>query len=142
MAYDSPFPPNATLLFSQPEPLLVAAYLNPAGGNAQFAALEAGGVGSIALKGRAVSPLALPNTLQPDQEAAAILWRVSDASPLPEFASVAEYEDYCAENQALIQQEGRFFLQPITTGVWGVEEVLGQKLQGYLQAAVIWTDSP
>lgn len=138
---DSPFPPNAVLVFQFPQPLLVVAYLRPSSNAAyQQEALVAGGVGSVALKGRAVSPSRMPNTLQAEQQADCTLWRVDDLFALPAFASIAEYEDFRAANPQRITQQGQFHLEPITVGVFGVEDVLGDGLRGYLQTAVSWGD--
>lgn len=142
MTYSGVFPANATLLFGQPEPLLIVAYLRESSNSAyQLQALDAGGIGSTALSGRAIAPDRLPNTLRGGQQAECIIWAVGDAFELPVFGSIAEYEQFVLDNQSAINQQGQFFLDAGVRGVFGVEEVLGERLRGYLQSSTGWVDA-
>lgn len=142
MTYSNPFPPNATLVFRYPEPLLIVAYLRESSNSAyQLQALDAGGIGSTALSGRAVAPDSLPNNLRGGQQAECIIWAVGDDFQLPVFESLSEYEQFLLDNQSAINQQGQFFLDAGIRGVFGVEDVLGEKLRGYLQSSTGWVDA-
>lgn len=149
------FPSTATLLFKVPttytvgdsgvlqttaQPLIVLAYLTQQSARAlPEGALE---LGQIALKGRCNSPPALPNSLQLEQAAECILWRIGGGFTLPasnsEWADVTAYQTWALANAAHIDRQGTFLLGGDTWGAYGVEAVLGAKLSGVLATKAAW----
>jgi hypothetical protein len=148
---------TATLLFDVPvgsvtdpqgqaatatEPLIVVAYLRPAGYSAQPA--PDGVLLGQPMTGRCVAPASLPPTIQAEQRAEAIFWRAGlgqMALPSTGFAALGAYQAFVAANRGSIAIQGEFYWSANIPGGLGVESVLGDKISGRFVARSSWVDS-
>lgn len=147
------FPANATLVFTQPggvagydqglaqvypAGLLVVASLSVDSAQSREMMADADLI-RIPLKGRAITPLALPNTVIPGSQATVELWRVGGGFSVPEsFESFGDYQAFVANNQAQIIQRGDFFLKADIGSRFQVQAILGDKIEGHLISESAW----
>jgi hypothetical protein len=149
------FPPNATLIFDNPtalstmadgvpvvpsEPFLLVASVSLDSSQRRELMADAD-LFKVPLKGRAVTPKALPNTIKPGSQAKGIFWRVGGGFKVPvSFASISEYEQFVIDNEAQILVSGDFFIKVDLGSRFGVQNILGDRVDGHLVTEVAWED--
>jgi hypothetical protein len=123
-------------------PLIVVAYLK-ADSNYRAQAVVDGQASGQTMSGRMVQPAAMPPTVQDGQVAEITFWRIGAGFELPSLGweSLADYQDYQADNLEAIAAIGEFVWEAIPPGGFGVEAVLGDKIRGKFVARSSWTDS-
>lgn len=92
----------------------------------------------IILEGRTVSPAALPNWILPGSKAIAHLWRVDGSFALPETFTADELDAFLESNSNQVTQTGTFFLKGSIGSRFGVQEILGDRIDGRLFLNVAW----
>lgn len=158
----SVLPANAVIVFSQPtasedplftgfgdygpvteaNPLIVVAFLKPLG--APTANPEvAGNRATTQVQGYLISPSLMPSEIQPQQTGRCAFWRVGmgDGFVLPtSFADLAAYDAFVLANAAKMANVGTFTVDANIPGPFGVEAILGDRLNGTFTAETSWTD--
>ena len=94
------------------------------------------------LKGRAITPKALPNTIKPGTSGQCYVWRLTSSFKLPEsFASLEALETFAEANEGNILQNGVFYLKADTGSKFKVQQILGDKIVGSLTTKVAWDET-
>ncbi|HEY9737540.1 MAG TPA: hypothetical protein V6D06_14700 [Trichocoleus sp.] len=122
------------------EPLPVVAYVKQQ--SRRNTPRQDGELCQVNLSGFYLAPQIIPATVEGESVAEAIEWAVGDGFSLPAegWATLAEYEAFIAANVARIRRRSEFVYGPGLLNQFGVDRLLGQKLEGYLIQRAEWVN--
>ena len=85
-----------------------------------------------------VSPLSLTNWLLPGSKAIAHFWRIESGFALAEDLTIEGLDALLLSDASQVTQTGIFFLKGSVGSRWGIQEILGDKIDGRMFLNVAW----